>query len=425
MLLRNLSFYGLSRVIVIGAQFLFVPISVAQLGAAGYGTYGLILQCALLIRLISLQGVAQSIIRNYKHYEEKYDAAIIYKASTIFSSLFFLITIFIVFTFSKKLSNLLNLPHRYFYYVFLMGAVSLWLGLKHTILYCKNIYYYTVWDLVITLSLILSQLVFFRIFNSIESYFVAFIIASLAIILLMPSNENKISQTKSAVAEFGTNIRQYGAYLMFGELLGWITAVADRFQIASILNSEQTGIYAAAYQLFVAPMTMLGFAVALVIQPIAFASNNKSFQKKMEQAATLLTVVSVICIVVALLIGDEVFLIFFRHQATIDRQLIFLLAITGIANSFFQLELIASKFSQKTNLILVTQFFVTIAMLIGNWILLPSVGIKGAALTSACSYIIITNILKFFSSNEVKFSYFNSDLIKEYLFPIINKNLSK
>ena len=83
------------------------------------------------------------------------------------------------------------------------------------------------------------------------------------------------------------------------------------------------------------------------------------------------------------------------------------MALTGIANSFFQLELIAGKYDRKGWTILAVQTCAATVILVGNWFLLPRVGIVAAAGTSLTAYLIMIVALRFYARKEIRFSYFN------------------
>jgi O-antigen/teichoic acid export membrane protein len=386
---------------------LFVPIAVTQLGVVDYGIYNLMLQGAMLLRLVALQGFAQVLVRDYAVLAPQYGESELYAAGFCFAAAILMLITLVLVPFATELAHLFGLSAgQVWILVTMAGALSIF-GTKQVFLYCRNLNAYTMWDAAQVLATILSLVIIGGIFPAPEGYGVAYTLITLIVASVMFRLPRTPSLPLTTMRKLASEVRRYGFPLMIGEALGWVVSVADRFQIAAILGPEQTGIYAAAYQLFVAPMTLLGFAVAVVVQPAAFASDATAFRARMEQAATLLTGVSVLCLSTVVLCGKEGFGIFFRHQASVSMILIVLLTLTGIANSFFQLELIAGKYVRRAWIILATQAGAAAVILAGNWMLLSNAGIVAAAGTSFAAYVLMIAVLRVSSKQEKHFSYFS------------------
>lgn len=406
-MLKKFIYFGASRLIVLGGQLLMIPVAVTQLGTAGYGLFNLMLQGAQLIRLAALQGIAQVVTRDASRLTAAHGESRLYSAALSIVVASLLLLAFVVIPLKPIIASAFHLSTGQIWLMMAMAVAVSFFGLKQVLLYNKQLGAYTVWDTVQVLGTTLSLILIGVLIPTAEAYAFAFTLVTLSVALAMRHYAGASMPRWRLIGELAIEIRRYGLPLMLGEGLGWIVAVADRFQIAAMLNLEQTGIYVAAYQLFVAPASMLGYAVAIVIQPSAFAGDTNSYRSRMEQASTLLVVLSLLYAIPALLFGKQIFAIFFRHHAEVDTALILLLVLAGLANSFLYLEIIAGKYARSPRLILVAQAGAALVILVGNWFFLPRIGIVAAAMTTFVAYVLQIVIIRALIGKDYCFRYFN------------------
>lgn len=406
-MVKKFFYFGASRLIILGGQLLLIPIAVTQLGTAGYGLYNLMLQGAQLVRLAALQGVAQVLTRDSSRLTASHGESRLYSAALTIVVVSLLLVALVIIPFKPIITSTFHLSSDQIWLVMAMAIAVSFFGLKQVLIYNNKLGAYTVWDTVQILGTTFALILIGVIIPTAEAYAWTFAVVTLFVGLAMRHYAGASRPQWQLIRELAFEIRRYGLPLMLGEGLGWLVAVADRFQIAAMLSLEQTGIYIAAYQLFVAPANMLGYAVAMVIQPSAFAGDTKSYRSRMEQASTLLTILSLLYAIPALLFGKQIFAVFFRHHAEVDTSFILLLVLAGLANSFLYLEIIAGKYARSAKLILVAQASAALAILVGNWFLLPRIGIVAAAMTSFAAYLLQIVIIRGLIGKDYCFHYFS------------------
>lgn len=409
---RQFSYYGASRALLAGGQLLLVPLAVGQLGASGYGVYNLMLQGAILLRHVALQGIAQVLVRDHKRLSDAHGEEHLHAAGLALMTAALLLIALPLTYFARDIAALLNVTSSQVWLLLAMALAYSLFGLKQVLLYNRSFSAYTVWDTLQGLVAIAAPVLVGLLLPTPDAYGVTYALATLILAIAIVGHRSPSIPSRQAMRQLGVTLRTYGLPLMLGEGMAWIVSVADRFQIASLLGVEQTGLYAAAYQLFVAPMTMLAFAVALVLQRVTFADGGHAYRARMERAATLLTSLSCGALVLAILLGKPVFAIFFRHQGQISELMIVLLVLTGAASGFFQLELIAGKYARNARTILLGQASGAVGLLIANWLLLPRIGIVAAAGTSLAAYLLQILVIRCSHSEESRFSYFNPSALR-------------
>lgn len=396
---------------IFGGQLLLMPIAVTQLGAAGYGLYNLMLQGAQLIRLAALQGVAQVLIRDSSRLTALHGESRLYSAGLSIVTTILLLVALVIIPFKAVITSTFHLSNDQMWLVMAMAMAVSFFGLKQVLIYNKKLGTYTIWDTVQILGTTFALILIGEIIPTTDAYAWIYAVVTLCVGLAMRHYAGASRPQWQLIRELVFEIRRYGLPIMLGEGSGWLVAVADRFQIAAMLNLQQTGIYIAAYQLFVAPANMLGFAVAMVIQPSAFAGDPKNYRSRMEQASTLLTMLSVLYAIPALLFGKQIFAVFFRHHAEVSISFILLLVLTGLANSFLYLEIIAGKYARRARLIMVAQGSAAFVILVGNWFFLPRIGIVAAAMTSFAAYLLQIVIIRRLIRKDYCFRYFSSTAV--------------
>jgi O-antigen/teichoic acid export membrane protein len=402
---KRFSYYGASRLAVVFGQFILLPIAVAQLGVAGYGTYNLMLQSAMLIRLIALQAVAQTIVREHELIIREFGADEAYSNGLSIVAVNLLIASILIIVFADKIASQFGFSDKQMWLILAMSLASSLFGLKQAIIFSSNFPAYCKSDVVHPLSVITFSILIAVLFPNVETYAIVYTVATLLISIAMFRLRYKLNSLRGNLKKFSGLVRSYGLPLMLGEIFGWVISVSDRFQIAAQLDLTKTGTYASAYQLFVMPIALLG--VATVMQSVVVSCNVDEYRARMEKAATVTFMISCAYLLGVLLFGEYLFSTVFRGKMSVDLSFILVLASAGVAYSFYHLELISGKYARKTGVILFAQACGGLVLLAGNWMLLPIMGIMAAAITSLLAYILQVTILKLMVDDIYHFRYFS------------------
>jgi O-antigen/teichoic acid export membrane protein len=407
LIVKRISYYGASRVAVALGQFLLLPVAVVQIGVANYGVYNLIMQGAMLIRLIALQAVAQTIIREHDLIVREYGTNGAYSNGLIIVMLNLFVVSFLVLLFSEMLTSQFGFSVQQIWLLLVMSVVATLFGLKQSIVYSSDFITYCKSDVVQPLSVIIFSILFAIYLPRVETYLVIYIVVTIVTSFTFFNFRFEVKSLHGNLRKFAGLIHRYGLPLMLGEIFGWIISVSDRFQIAAQLDVTQTGVYAAAYQLFVTPIALVGVTIATVIQSVVMTCSVEKFRSHMNKSATVTFMVSFAYLLCVLLFGEFVLSTVLRNKISVDLLFLLVLASAGIANSFYQLELVSGKYARKSGIILFAQACGGILILWGNWIFLPIMGIMAAAITSLLAYILQIIILRLVIGGKYYFSYFS------------------
>lgn len=407
MLFKRFSYYTVAKLAMTGAQLAFIPIAVTQLGVEGFGLFSLVLQVALLYRVLAAQAINQVVLRDYQSLAETHGEPQLYISSLAIVAFSGALLGLVAISLSSLIAPAFHLATHHVWLAVAMGAASAFFSLKHTFIYCRDLAQYTVWEVAQVVGVFVVSVIFGLLLPSIETYGIAYALVTIIVAVLMLQALNKPSFSWLAVKQMSERFWRYGIPLALADGLGWMITVADRFQIANMLDPAQTGIYTAAFQLFVAPMTIIAMSLMTVLQPVVFVSNQVEFQRRMEQVASLLAILSMCYVLVLVFLGKEVFAVFFRHKADVDLSLIIVLALAGVANAYVQLQILAGKYTRGARTIFAAQIGAIVLVLLGNWLLLPKLGIMAAALTSLAACVLQIAVLRKIAAHEAQFAFFS------------------
>jgi O-antigen/teichoic acid export membrane protein len=207
-----------------------------------------------------------------------------------------------------------------------------------------------------------------------------------------------------------TDIKPYLGFsipLMTLPLIWWILSWSDRYIITIFLNTEQVGIYSAAY--------VIGSACALYIGPLTdlmLATLSKLYdEEKIDEVKTILSrslkysLMLVIPSVFGVSVLSKPLLVLFTTAEFADANpaivtlIASAVAVFGITNiTVYSLQLV-----RKARLIALIWLIAAVTNIVLNLILIPWIGIVGAAIATLFSFTLASIIVTRFSLKSLPF----------------------
>jgi len=191
-------------------------------------------------------------------------------------------------------------------------------------------------------------------------------------------------------------------------ILLWINNASDRYFITYYLDLSKSGIYSASYA-FGSIVTLLYAPVGYVLFPnlTKFWENNETTKVtryvNYSIGAFLFLAVPV---AVGLTFLSKTLLIFFTtSEYFVGSHIIFLIATASVLFGVYQISVYALLLKKKTILLLL---FVVVSAAINtsfNIVLIPMVGIVGAAISTIASYLILTSLVFSYAMHSINISF--------------------
>lgn len=185
----------------------------------------------------------------------------------------------------------------------------------------------------------------------------------------------------------------FGFPLMLNELVDYCLAFCDRFFLAHYLNVSAVGVYSAAYNLSNNVQVVLITSMGMTSAPLLLERFNDCGFDEMKRL--LRCCITWYCLlgggVVALStsVGPDL-LVFLASSKYSEASTVMLPILAGVfLYGLFGLATSTLFFRNQTKVILVFCFAAAVINILANWLLVPELGIMGAALATLFSYLFL------------------------------------
>lgn len=207
-------------------------------------------------------------------------------------------------------------------------------------------------------------------------------------------------------------ILEFSIPLTLTMALNWVFASSDKIVIKSLSNITELGLYSGAFKI-ISLLSVLQTGFTTFWTPVVYEHYSKNpedteFYKKANDYLSLVFFLIGIGLlmfrnIIILLLGDK-----YRDAVYIMPMLIFIPVMYLLSETTHM----GIGFKKKTKYYLYISIIVSITNLIGNIILVPYLGAKGAAISTGLSYIIFFGCRTYFSTKLINF---NFNLRREYI----------
>lgn len=366
-----------------------------------FGRFNLIKSMILLVGPIVTLGLPQAIIRFLPENSEKKKSFI--KQVTKASKLLFLIlasfSACIIFILRKPLNlEFVNLTLNIvlMIYIYLQNYGMIINSIDRAELNLKK---YNLYTLLVNLISMCVFILMYKYLDSILSYFLSY---SITYLIINKIYSIKLNKNNNAVDENNENrfliknMIRYGLPLIAINISAVVLNIGDRFILNIISTSTDLGIYSGIYSVANGIWTLLFMVISTYVYPIYM-----KLYKQYGKRAVSEFLISVNNILINISIGAVVFLFIFNKfvvQLFLNEKYlgnIILLLLLFIGNVLYGVYyLISSEYyiTQNTSLLARGVTLAGILNIIFNIILIPLIGIVGAAVSTILSYIILAYI---------------------------------
>ena len=444
-LTKDTAIYGISTIVGRTLGFLLVPFYTNVFPTGEFGIQANIYAYIAFINILFIYGM---------------DAAYMKFASTagadekkkVFSTTYYLLTSttivlgLLLYFLRTPFSSLMEIPEHHlklFYYLIFIVALDTIAIVPFAKLRLERraVYYTVIKFLNIIINLVLNFYLILKLKMGIEAIFISNLVASLfSFIALQPETFKSLS----LVFDKGImkKIIVFGIPYLPGALAATIVNVIDRPVVLRMTNAGTLGIYNANYKLGI---FMMLFVMMFQYAWQPFFLNNAKEKNAKEIFAKVLTlfliITSLIWIVLTLFIDNFAHIQFWHGKTIIGKEYLSGLPIVPIILLGYLFNGIYYNFQagiyiqEKTKYFPIVTGAGALANVIVNILLIPILGIMGAALATLASYMIMAGGLYYYSQKfyPVKYEFgkvfiilaliFITGIIYYYLYYYIGINL--
>jgi O-antigen/teichoic acid export membrane protein len=406
--IKDTSINAIARVLLIPITFLTLPILTTNLSIIDYGLWGLIFTTNNLTMPFTGLGLPSALSRYGPSYENN-------KFKSSFSSLFIFKTIttsivsLVILLFSNQISsmffeNRIELVRLISLFIFISTFEPLFTRVLRIKRKIKTV---SIYNLSVGYTTILLYLFFFSYSSNIESLFEIFIIyKSLSVLTIAFFCKDFISILSFDLAVL-KKFYKYGIHTLVSSISFWYINLSDRFIMASLIGSYSLGIYTASYQIGTIPRIFSGIITYILLIALSkLYDEGKINEVRNHLSISLLIFLSLSILfcfgailfsreILSLLTNEEISINGWKTTVIVSFAHLFL----GVS-TIFNYSLLLTKKVKLLSIIWSIALIINIAL---NFILVPIIGIEGAALATMLSYFLVMIIIIKKSRTLLKF----------------------
>lgn len=205
-------------------------------------------------------------------------------------------------------------------------------------------------------------------------------------------------------------LKRYLAYsipLIPNGALLWIVNSSDRYFIVHLLSLSQAGIYSASYT--------LGTAISLILSPLSFVlfptvskfweeGDLNNVKRYFEYTTKFFLLFAMPATAGLYIISQPLLSILTTSDFLVGSGLVLLIALSTILLGVFQINIFIIHLVEKTRWIAPMIILGALVNVIFNIILIPKIGIIGAAISTIISYIVLSTIVLIWAKKKLDYS---------------------
>lgn len=414
-LIKKFLSFSIGGYIALAIGFFTTPIVTRMLSPEQYGIFSMVTTIANMLLLVCGLGFDQGFVRYF--YEEKKE----YKGQLLFNSIkypFILtgIMAIIIYFFRKKISIFLFNEYNANMVLTFIIIMVLTLINRYSILVIRMNQKAKLFSLFQILNQVLNFLFIIILFKKYGNNYKTLVIASVSTLFIVTSisiiNEKEIWKFKGKYSTI--NMKQlitYSLPLSITMALSWIFSSSDKIMIKYFSNFIELGIYAGAFKIIsLLNILQTGFTTFWV--PVAYEKyeNHKDekvfFENVFKYISFLMSIVA-ICI----LVSRDLLIMILGPKYSLAVNIMPMLVLMPIMYTVSETTVLGINFKKKSKYHLYISISVALFNILGNFLLVPKLGAKGAAISTGLAYILFFILRTYFS---IKFIKFNFELKKFY-----------
>ena len=388
--------FGLGNIIVLILGFLSSPIITRIIMPEEFGKYSMFSTVTSLIAVVTLLGLDQAYMRFFYEEEEENRPLLMKKMIKVPIILNIVIGI-ILLVFYKNISKLIIGEESIFFIIIMViyNFILLLVRFSSVIIRMQQkskIYSYI--QVINKMIYILGALALFNLFNSdYRTLILAIVISNIvsACISIYIENEYWIKiKLKNKKLNTSTNtFIAYGIPLVFATALNWVFESSDRIIINSFCGYIELGLYSAAMSIVgllnTFQNTFTTFWVPIANEKFKYSSKNKEFFIKANYVVNFI----MFSIGIILITFKDIIIILLGEKYRVASYIFPFLVFMPIMYTISETTVIGINFKKKTKYHVLISSIVASINILGNIILIPKIGAKGAAISTGISYIVL------------------------------------
>jgi O-antigen/teichoic acid export membrane protein len=240
---------------------------------------------------------------------------------------------------------------------------------------------------IIYFILILLLLIFFE--RTFRSVIYATIFSNIinAFIVFMFTRKNWIINNKYLNKRLLHDLLQFGIPLVPATMLSWVLNSFDKIGLRQWSSYEQLGLYAAAFKI-VSLLSILQTIFTTTWTPIAYKWYEQGNSEENFDKVGVLILVLMSTAYLTIVIFRNVIVLFLGVAYRNTTNILIYLLFVPVMYTISETTALGIGFSKKTKYIVYISLASALINIVGNFVLIPILGARGAAITTCISYVV-------------------------------------
>lgn len=430
----SFSFGGYISLII---GFFTVPIITRIVSPEDFGIYSLFILVLNILSIATILGLDHGFVRYYYDFLENEKGELLDICLKIPIIIFSIVTIFIL-IFSKKISNFIFQKNELILIFLLIITYFISLINRYSLLLIRMEQKGKLYSFFQILNQILNFIFILVFFNrgilNFKSILYAYILSLSSLTLISIILERKIwfsffLKKNNKIKK--NEIWKYSYPFILTAALTWIFQSSDKIVIKYFSDMKELGLYAAAFKI-VALLNVIQTGFTTFWLPVAYKkytedSEDLEFFEKIHGYISLVMFGMALVVLMSkdliiLLLGEK-----FRTASSIMPCLVLM----PIMYTISETTVLGINFKKKTKYHMNISVVVAVLNILGNLLLVPYLGAKGAAVSTGLVYIVFFSLRTYFSLKEIKFKfnlkrfYFSTTIVTSYAIYLTFNELGK
>lgn len=391
--------------------FFIIPITTRILSPEQYGIYSIMIVISQILVILSSLAMEQSFVRFFFEEEEETRGKLLY--TTLYP--FFIIgtiLFLLIFIFRKKISVFIIGKNEDIVWIYLIFSIFFMTLNLFSFLVIRMKQRGKIYSLLTVLIKCLEFIfififyIFFR--NSYKTLIFAFLFSNIVVAFLSILIERKIWSLKNLKLKCKTSRKElfyFSIPLVLTMGLNWLFGSLDKITIKMFKDMGEVGIYSSAFKIVsllnVIQSGFTNFWTPTALEHYTKYPEDTNFYKKTNDYLSLIFFLLGISILIfrnlaGILLGKN-----FYESIYVMPTLIFIPIMYLISET----TMLGIGFKKKSKYFLYVSIIAMISNFIGNIILVPYFGARGAAISTGIAYIIFFSSRTYFSIRLINFGF--------------------
>lgn len=392
-----------------------VPITTRILSPEQYGIFSLINTVVNILGVICFLGIDQGFVRYF--YEENEEN----RGDLLLKCLYFPITSiiffsFFLFFFNSKISIfLLGEKDNFIWKILVISIIFIMIN-RFSLLVIrmnqKGKLYSFFTTLLKILEFIFILLLYKRYGNSYKTLIISNLYSLIIITILSILYERKIWNFKGKIKTPKTEILKYSFPFSLTIALNWLMSSSDKIVIKIFSNLTELGFYSGAFKI-ISLLAIVQTSFTTFWTPVMFEHNSK----KPEDTIFFKNIFNYLSVIffslgVGIIATRDIIILFLGNKFYQSIFIMPMLVFIPIMYLLSEITVVGIYFKKKTKYLFYISLIVSTFNFLGNIVLVPKLGARGAAISTGLAYILFFSLKTFFSNKLINYSF---NLKKIYL----------